>query len=265
MRLDDDYANAAYIEGAENYPDTWAIDAREFREVELACGRARINQPYGDGFEYDLFQPSARPAGTVIFVHGGYWKAFDRKDWSHFGAGVMEHDWAFALPSYPLAPDATIPQITVCVRQAVEAIADATVGPIVLTGHSAGGHLVARLAMADVELRADVVERIARIVPVSPLGDLRDLMETSMAAELGLRMDTAILESPTLRTNDSGKPVTVWVGGDERPKFLEQAQNLAKAWGCDHVVTKGRHHFDVIDDLKDPDGPLVRLLTGGQT
>ena len=57
------------------------------------------------------------------------------------------------------------------------------------------------------------------------------------------------------------RPVTVWVGADERPVFLDQARWLAEAWHCDHVVTKGEHHFNVLDALTDPTSDLVRRLT----
>ena len=58
-------------------------------------------------------------------------------------------------------------------------------------------------------------------------------------------------------------PVSVWVAGDERPAFLDQARWLAEAWpGTALTIVPGRHHFDVIDDLTDPESGLVRFLTG---
>jgi hypothetical protein len=48
----------------------------------------------------------------MIFVHGGYWLRFGRRDFSHLAQGACSRDWAVALPSYPLAPGASIPQIT---------------------------------------------------------------------------------------------------------------------------------------------------------
>jgi hypothetical protein len=57
--------------------------------------------------------------------------------------------------------------------------------------------------------------------------------------------------------------VTVWVGADERPAFLDQARWLAETWGCGHVVAPGKHHFDVIDALADPDSQMVATLVGG--
>jgi hypothetical protein len=57
--------------------------------------------------------------------------------------------------------------------------------------------------------------------------------------------------------------VTLWVGGQERPAFLWQARLLSEHWDCPWHVEPGRHHFDVIDDLADPDSLLVDTLVGG--
>ena len=55
--------------------------------------------------------------------------------------------------------------------------------------------------------------------------------------------------------------VTVWVGGEERPSFLDQARWLAEAWDCGHVIDPSKHHFDVIDALSDTDSEMVAIVT----
>ncbi|MGI9395006.1 MAG: alpha/beta hydrolase, partial [Boseongicola sp.] len=105
----------------------------------------------------------------------------------------------------------------------------------------------------------DVRERLRRIVPISPLADLRPLLETSMNVDLRLDDAEARSESPALHEPPT-VPVTVWVGAEERPVFLDQARWLAEAWGAEHRIAPGRHHFDVIDDLRNPNSPLVNRL-----
>ena len=82
MQLDDAYANAAYIDNAEAYPPRWKDAAAAFRK-KLGF-RAQKNISYGptDREIYDLFEPEGVSRGTVIFVHGGYWKAFAPADLS---------------------------------------------------------------------------------------------------------------------------------------------------------------------------------------
>ena len=78
----------------------------------------------------------------MVFVHGGYWRAFDRGLWSHLAAGPLARGWAVAMPGYVLAPEARIAAITAMIADAVAAAAAEVDGPMRLAGHSAGGHLV---------------------------------------------------------------------------------------------------------------------------
>lgn len=262
MDWDDAYANAAHIPGGAEYPDRWAALAAEHRAVEQAVGRAMLSLAYGaEGREvYDLFLPAGPAAGLVVFVHGGYWLRFDKSFWSHLAAGPCERGWAVAMPSYTLAPEARIAAITRQIAAAVAAAAGRVAGPVVVTGHSAGGHLAARMACADVGLR--VADRLRRVVPISPLSDLAPLMNTSMNADLRIDAAEARAESPVLHPPPAAE-AHVWVGGAERPAFLDQARWLAEAWGARMTVDEGRHHFDVIEALADPESPLTGAVIGG--
>lgn len=265
MELDAAYDNGGHIPDAAAYPDRWADAAMEWRSLEAALGRARLNLPYGadDRQRYDLFYPAGRPAGLAGFVHGGYWRRFGRQDWSHLAAGCTARGWACAVPSYRLAPAARIAEITTDIAAAVTAAAGQVAGPIALAGHSAGGHLVARMAMEGGPLAADVVARVARVVPISPLADLRPLLRTSMNADLRLDGAEAVAESPIFGVPCVGTAVTVWVGAEERPAFVDQARWLGDAWGVPVRQAAGRHHFDVVDALCDPDSRMIADLLGG--
>ncbi len=263
MDLDDAYANGAYIENADSYPAKWEEAAQTFRTRASAVGRARLDVHYGEGVRhrFDLFLPPGEAEGLMVFIHGGYWMKFDNSYWSHLAEGARASGWAVAMPCYTLAPEARISEITQEMVRAVSEAAALVPGPLVLSGHSAGGHLVARLAEPGM-LPQKVAARLRRVVPISPLGDLRPLMKTKMNETLNLDEAEAEAESPALHAAPQ-VPVTVWVGGDERPAFIEQAQGLAKAWSCDCVITEGEHHFNVIDPLADPESRLVKTLLGG--
>ncbi|MFW2589689.1 alpha/beta hydrolase [Sagittula sp. SSi028] len=262
--LTEAYENGRYIKDAETYPPRWDASAAAYREALGARGLAQLDLAYGPSARarLDLFFPDGAAKGLVVFVHGGYWLAFDKSSWSDLAEGARAAGWAVAMPSYDLCPDVTIAQITQQVAQAVEAAAGRVGGPIRLTGHSAGGHLVARLAMPRV-LSAPVARRVAAVVPISPLGDLRPLMQTAMNATLGLDQAQAVAESPALAPPPV-MDVTVWVGANERPAFLDQARWLSQAWSCPMVVAPGRHHFDVIAPLGEPGSDLVRTLLNAQ-
>ncbi|WP_425057126.1 alpha/beta hydrolase [Rhodovulum bhavnagarense] len=257
---DDAYANAAHIPGAADYPSRWAEAAAAFR----AGAFGECDLPYGHHprQRFDLFMPPGAPAGLAVFVHGGYWLRFDKSFWSHLAAGPLARGWAVALPSYRLAPEVGIACITHDIAQALGVMARLLPrGPIVLAGHSAGGHLVARMICKDIHLPETVAARIARVVPVSPLSDLRPLMRTQMNTALGLDEPEARAQSPVCHTPRPDVPVVIWVGGAERPAFLDQARWLAAAWpGAALSIDAARHHFDVIEGFARPDSPLTGAL-----
>lgn len=262
MDMDRAYSNGAFIEGGEAYPVRWAAKAAAFREAQGA--RAALGLAYGSAERqrYDLFRPEGAARGTVVFVHGGYWMAFDREGWSHLAAGPLARGWAVAIPSYTLAPAARISDMTREIAAALGSIAAQIPGPVVVTGHSAGGHLAARMACEGV-LDAGLAARVVRSVPISPLADLEPLRATQMAETLQLTEADVAAESPAFLARRPGCDVTVWVGGQERPAFLWQARVLSENWDCPWHVAPGRHHFDVIDDLADPDSLLAETLLGG--
>ncbi|HEX6120442.1 MAG TPA: alpha/beta hydrolase [Dongiaceae bacterium] len=264
---DDAYSNGAYIPGGEAYPAKWAAEAAAFRTAMLAVGRAEIDQPYGSKprEKFDLFPPDGPPAGVFIFVHGGYWMEFDKSSWSHLAAGALAHRWAVAMPSYTLCPDVRISDITVQIARAVAAVAERIAGDLVLAGHSAGGHLVTRLACADGHLPASVRTRVRHTVSISGLHDLRPLLKTTLNDTLRMDAAEAERESPALLMPASGTKVTCWVGSRERPEFIRQNALLANIWSGLGARTaerqaKGLHHYDVIDDLTDPGSALMRAL-----
>ncbi len=260
MPLDDAYANAPYIEGADSYPPRWAAEAAAFRDAMGA--RAQTGLSYGPSARqvFDFFNADGGTKGTVVFVHGGYWKAFDHSSWSHLAAGPLGAGWSVAMPGYDLCPQVRISEITRQISQAVRAIAAHAEGPLVLTGHSAGGHLVARMLDAEI-LPDDLHARMPRVAPISPVTDLPPLTKTTMNEILQLDMAEALAESPIRQPSPAQTEVRIWVGAEERPVFLEHADLLAKSWSAPHVVVPDKHHFDVIDALADPKSDLVRFLT----
>lgn len=264
MYTDTDFVNVDFIPDGAAYPERWEAEGQAHRAKEAAIGRARLNVPYGEGErqKLDLFHPAGRPEGLVLFVHGGYWMKFDRSIWSQFAAGLTARGWAVAMPSYTLAPEARIQDMTREMVRALSVAADHVAGPICLTGHSAGGHLVARLGCRDVALAPALRARLKKIVPISPLPDLRPLLDISMNETLGLDAGEAAAESPVLHEAPD-PPVTVWVGAEERPVFLDQAMALREAWNCELRVDPGRHHFDVIDGLLSAESPLVESILSG--
>jgi pimeloyl-ACP methyl ester carboxylesterase len=261
---DDAFQNGKYILGAETYLGMWQEKSAGFRAAHPAARQA-LSQPYGPHPRevFDLFLPEGTPKGVVIFIHGGYWLSLDQRLWSHLAAGPLAHGYAVAMPGYPLCPEVRIAEITQSIARAVTAIAERVGGDILVCGHSAGGHLTARMACEDTPLPA--AARIRRYVSISGVHDLRPLTKTGMNETLGLSIKSAAAESPALKTPRAGVDLLTWVGAEERPEFLRQNDLLANIWLGGLAMTRavhaqGHHHFSVIGELAEAQSPLTKAL-----
>ncbi|MER8373991.1 alpha/beta hydrolase [Mesorhizobium sp. M1406] len=264
---DDAYANGANIAGSDRWPAAWAEPAQAFRDALSVEGRARLDIAYGDGRRnrLDLFLPNAAPKGLVVVIHGGYWLETDKSLWSHLANGAVSSGFAVAMPSYTLCPDIRIAGIVQEIGAAVGKAAAMVDGPLMLTGHSAGGHLATRMITTTTPLAADVARRIRHVVSISGLHDLRPIMRTGMNKALAIDEEEASAESPALLRPMDGARITCWAGGGERAEFLRQNALLANIWTglgatTSTVVEPDRHHYSIVDGLADPAHPLTLTL-----
>jgi arylformamidase len=111
------------------------------------------------------------------------------------------------------------------------------------------------------------LKRIAGVVSISGVHDLRPLMRTEMNDTLHIDMDEARSQSPVLL-----EPLLRfrlrpgWVQMSDR-NLSGRTRALFYMWrGFETpmaiVEEAGRHHFDVIDGLADPDHPLCKTVVG---
>ena len=133
--------------------------ARQFADVLARRGRARFaearpalrHRAEGDARPV----PAGRRArGTLLFIHGGYWRALDKDDHSFVAPAFVDAGFAVAVVNYDLCPDVTIATIVDECRRAVAWVAarrrqHGAAAPLVIAGHSAGGHLAAMMFATD--------------------------------------------------------------------------------------------------------------------
>ncbi len=170
------------------------------------------------------------------------------------------------MPSYTLCPDARIAGITSEIAAFLDRASAEVPGPIHLSGHSAGGHLVSRMLCTDVGLSS--ADRIAHVVSISGVHDLRPLLATQMNQILHLDAREARAESPVLHAPRPGARLTAVAGGDELPEFRRQNLLLPTIWHGLGAETRafeiaGTHHLSVIAGLAEAESDLTRMLIGG--
>ncbi len=257
------YDNRGYVPDVEHLIANLPIEAAEYRSKTIS----KLDVPYGpsERMVYDIFLPDSVPKGLVVFVHGGYWHRTSKSVWSHLAEGAVNRGWAVCMPSYELCPDVTINEITQMIGQAINQVAKEIEGPIILSGHSAGGHLVCKMMSEGSPLEESVRSRLQKVVSISGLSDLRPLLNTKMNEILGLDLISASAASPALKRPYQNIPLVAWVGGAERSEFLRQNALIANMWyGLGVKVTiveePDKNHFNVVDGLRDPNSPLIDTL-----
>jgi arylformamidase len=267
------YNNRAAVPDHPEWFARWATMSAAARDALRPAQDLR----YGAGPKQtlDLFVPSTPARGTLAFIHGGYWRALDKAEHSFVAAPFVEAGYAVAVINYDLCPDVSIATIVDQCRRAIGWIlrdgpghgANAT--RIVVSGHSAGGHLAAMLLATPAGAWGTARHPVAGAVSVSGVHDLRPLVMFSFNADFKLDDAEAARLSPILVRPATDAPIVVAVGADETSEFLRQARLLWDAWPANRpqgaagpMLVPGRNHFSVIADYADPRGALTRATLG---
>lgn len=236
---------------------------------------ARLDLAYGDGpgETLDLFPAARRQAPLLVYIHGGYWRALDKRDQSFVAAPFVAAGVSVILPNYALAPAVSVQHI---VHQMVRALAwvwqqAPALGVdrrrIVVAGHSAGGHLATMmLACRWPEVLAGMPAAPWRAaLSLSGVYDLEPLRHAPfLAPDLRLTAAGARQLSPARFPPPAvGSRLLALVGGDESAEFQRQNRLIRHAWGAGVVPVcepvPGHHHMNVLHTLADPAARTHRL------
>ncbi|BBK34077.1 arylformamidase [Stella humosa] len=253
------------------HPDRELILARYATESEQAVRElpAHLDVPYGPGprERADIFPAPAGVRPIHLFIHGGYWRAHRKEDYRFVAAATAAAGWATVVVEYDLAPAVTIDHIVDQMRRAVAWVHRnaGTFGGdparLIVSGHSAGGHLAAMMALAD----WGGPPPLRGCLAISGVFDLDPIRATSINADLRLDAAAAARLSPVVHAGSGRVPIALAVGADETDAFLEQSQHFADAlashrWQPPPMVLAGRNHYDVVLELARPDSPLAGTL-----
>lgn len=266
MDLEVEYDNRARVPGHPAIVEGWKTDAEAYRK-EVAK-RASFDLAYGAGprNRLDVF-PAENPKESrlCVFIHGGYWRTFDKSVFSHMARGANAHGIDVALPSYSLCPEVTVPEIVDELRQACLYLWHSHKRPLIVVGHSAGGQLAAAMAATGWQAYGAPADLVRAGFGISGLYDLRPLIATTVNDTAKLTEAQAVIASPLLWPAPKSIRFDVWVGAIESSEYLRQSLSLVAAWkgvGLDarYKAVQGEDHFSVIGPLADPGSALTRNL-----
>jgi len=266
---DAQYNNRARIPEALQIIERWATASALTRE-KAVC---ELDVAYGDGpgETLDVFPTTHPNAPVLVHIHGGYWRALDKRDQSFVAPSFVTDGALVVVPNYALCPAVSIEHITL---QLVRALAwvwrhAARYGGdpdrIVVCGHSAGGHLAAMLLSCDWPAVApDLPARLVKsALSISGLFELEPLRHAPfLAPDLNLSAVSAARLSPVRFPPPAGRLYAV-VGAEESEEFLRQNESIRAAWGADVVpvceTVPATHHMNVLHELADPQARLHGL------
>ena len=232
-----------------------------------------LDVPYGSSGanRMDIFRASPAAGacrGTVMFIHGGYWRAFGKQDFSFIATELTRAGVTVAVPDYSLCPQVTVRDI---VMQMVQAGAwlyrnasnfGAPAGRVHIVGHSAGGHLAAMLlACLWPRYSADLpVRTILGALSISGIYDLSAIVGApSINDEVRLTAQSCVEVSPVLLPPPSGAILHTALGSQEIGGFAMQDKLIRKRWGRvvrDLITCPGDNHFTVLERLLEPSSRL---------
>ena len=261
INYNDAFNSAKLIPGAHRYLPGWKKKSKAFREMMSEQSKAQIDVVYDEetNLLMDVFSPGPYVEATVVFIYGGFWTDYEKSIFSYLAMGPVLNNMRVIIPTLPKCPDATIPEINKAFVKCLRLICRRFTGDILLVGQQSGAHVIGR-SLIQHELSDRVKERVKHAMLISPISDLKPLLYTDKREELQLTEEIANAETLSdLNLSDNIK-VTIWVGADERPIYLEQAQQLAAAWKCSWVKSINRHHLDIADGLGKNSSKLMNTL-----
>lgn len=271
--LDREYDNRAKVPDSAQQIAWYGRRSAETRE---ALGGA-LDVRYGphQAETLDIFgagPPAGRPVN--VFFHGGYWRAMHKDDFSFVANAFVPAGMLAVVVNYALVPSVDMDELVAQCRRAMawlyRNIADygGDPGRLFVSGHSAGGHLVAMLMATDwpafdAGCPADLV---AGGLGISGLYDLEPIRLCFLNESLGLDREATRRNSPLhLRRRVAGELVLVY-GAEEGDEYAWQSDVLGRAWEKTRVeVMAGHDHFSIMRQLDDPGSALSRIALGMMT
>lgn len=252
------------VENANEIIPAWKIRAARTRERFVFDADISYGPHQREVLDFYRAQNST---GTMIYIHGGYWRMLSKVETSWVADRFVEQGVSVALINYPLCPEVSLTEIHGSTIRAFvhlykNVLNDEERENIVVVGHSAGGHLAALHLATDWTTHGLPENPISGVIAISGIYDVAPLMHTSMNADIRITEKSAPVFNLMAAQVKSRAPIVFAVGGDEPSEFHRQAAEQAKAWGSLHPKTLSlphTNHFTVVDSLADPAGELNQV------
>lgn len=216
----------------------------------------------------DLFLPAGAGTGRPVhlFIHGGYWRMFSKRDFSFVAETVTAAEAIAVVVDYALMPGVRLADIVDQVRRARRWVAG-NIGAyggdpdrLTVSGHSAGAHLATFLFDAT-----QAPSGIAAALLLGGIYDLAPLQRSFLQPLIGLADAEVRGFSPVDHRFDAGVEVMILHGDRETQPFHAQAAAFAGRLSAQRLAVvlqplPGSDHMSSVRDLGVPGTLAADLL-----
>jgi acetyl esterase/lipase len=228
----------------------WRIAASEAAREALPAPEA---WRYGSDLRQEVDVYLAGPdAPMFVFVHGGAWRAGEKRDFAFLVPALIASGVSAALIGYRLAPQARVTDAAADVGRALACVAQRHSGKRVVGGHSAGAHLVACALSAPGALFAQYALLISGVYDLAPMA------HTALQDVIQLSQEEIATLSP-MRMHRPQAQVQFAVGASETLGFRAMTSAYAARFKPHAPITavEGADHFSILRGFTDPKGALA--------
>jgi dipeptidyl aminopeptidase/acylaminoacyl peptidase len=248
-------------------PAAPAGDVEEVKDLAYYDGKDADPEKH----RLDLYLPKGRKDFPVLFfVHGGAWRSGDKRQYAPLGRLFARQGLGTVIINYRLSPKVQFPAHIQDVARAF-GWTHANISKyggrpdeIVISGHSAGGHLVALLATDESYLKAEKLSR-ADIRAVVALSGVYLILPPLFRSVFG-KDDAAYKSASPLQHVGPGEPPFLIVYADrDFPTCGTVSERMCRALKdckCDAASReiKDRDHISIIRRMAQADDPATQAL-----
>ena len=269
-QLDDQYNQHSLVKNADVYKQRKIAESKRVRDKlgglrDVAYGPSRHEL-------LDVFTSGRAGAPTLVFIHGGAWKAGHKDEVSFFAEHFVAAGANCVAVNFALVPEVRLQEQ---VRQAAASIAwvwrnAASFGgdpeKLYVTGHSSGGHVTGMMMVTRWQAEFGVPDTVLKgAAPFSGMFDLEPVQLSWRNSYLKLTHAEALELSPIRRIPDHAMKLVIGYGEGELAEFQRQSREFAAVWRarnypCTELALPGLNHFEVQQLYGKPDSVITKAI-----
>ena len=232
-----------------------------------ACGKIPDQQ-------LNIFEPNkpVKPKDVLIFIHGGNWNSGQKSQYSLIGRNWTKKGIVYVIIDYPLSPAATYEQMADYAARSVKWVKEniqhygGNPDRIFISGHSAGGHLAALIAIDDQYFQKLGMENPVKgliLIDAAGLDMYGYLLEENLSKDhtyfktFTADQKTWKEASPLYHLHKGMPPMTILRGEKTYPSIVTSNEKFIKAMHefapeTPYEILKNKKHIPMITQFFNP-------------